>query len=167
MFELTIYGDNAAVIRQQLGELLAVFGPPAVQETTNVHRPVAGGSIQSGIPPRARRDDASGERPVGRELPDVSPKRERTSGGKKAARAEDTPAEQIDLEEAIKDAGPAEAVTKNDLRAKLIELMNLKGEGVPYAMLQEEFGVSKIGELDAAKYADALAKAQALIDAED
>lgn len=96
-----------------------------------------------------------------------------TGGAKRAAKpAARAEPEQIDIEEAIAAAPvkkpsppvePEKPVSKDELRRKLIELMHSKGEHAPTELLQAQFSVSKIGELDPSQYARCVAYADEIL----
>jgi hypothetical protein len=142
-FELRFYGEDPAVTLNEIRSLLNI-GPGATIAVASVAETVV-------VPD---------EKPA----PTVATPRTRRAAPKK-----DEPA-QVDLEEAIAEktaaAEPSVNVTKDALRTKLIELMNVKGETVPSELLVEKFGVSKIGELDPAQYGACFAAAEAAL-AED
>jgi hypothetical protein len=127
-FELRFYGDDPSVV---LAEVQALLNIGQRVEVHIKETPADVLSVGSAVVP---------------------------SVAKPAARGRAKKPEQIDLEDAIREAksretAPApETVSKDELRAKLIELMNAKGEAAPSELLQAQFSVSKIGELDPEQY---------------
>jgi hypothetical protein len=139
-FELRFYGDDPKAV---LGEVRALLNLGAIAEITTVKE-----TVSDVLAPQ----------------PDATPAPRVRRAAKK-----DEPA-QVDLEEAIaaKVSTPApKPVTKDELRTKLIELMNAKGENVPSELLNEKFGVTKIGELDENQYGACFAAAVDALAVED